>query len=133
MNDGWEYRHMDAGFDPAVDNATDANPDNDGMTNGSGDGYPDYDYELDCATNALPPNVVVQDPDGLFGTDETSTTFGGVRLDGIFDRRDDCADSAEGRRFNPSAEARSINRHALSRKRQVLHWKLARADAKKVY
>ena len=38
---------------------------------------PDYDYELDCITNALPPNVVVQDPDGLFGTDETSTTFGG--------------------------------------------------------
>ena len=31
MNDGWECRHMDAGFDPAVDNATDADPDNDGV------------------------------------------------------------------------------------------------------
>ena len=210
MNDGWEYRYMDAGFDPAADSATDANPNNnidadpdgDGLTNGqecewgtnpggqdtNGDGHPDgydtdgdgtsdgaevaqnsdptdasdggvpnsripvqfnfgdpsyshsakyrltvtpaegigttpasfswlnesygecetkkamlkpgwkyevrlhhagtdpnyhgtplpdYDYTLDCATNALPPNVVVQDPDGLFGTDETSTTFGG--------------------------------------------------------
>ena len=208
MNDGWEYRHRNAGFDPAVDNATDTNPnnnigadpDNDGLTNGeecewgtnpsgqdsdgdgrpdgydtdgdgvgdgaevaqnsdptdasdgglpnsriplsfyfgdpsgshsekyrltvtptvgigtrpasfswlnenygecetktamlkpgwryevrlfhagtngSGSGYPDYDYELNFTTNALPVNVVVQDPDGLFGTDDTSTAFGG--------------------------------------------------------
>ena len=208
MNDGWEYRHRNAGFDPAVDNATDTNPnnnigadpDNDGLTNGeecewgtnpsgqdsdgdgrpdgydtdgdgvgdgaevaqnsdptdasdgglpnsriplpfhfgdpseshsekyrltvtpaegigaapasfswlnenygecetktamlkpgwryevrlfhagtngSGSGYPDYDYELNFTTNAFPANVVVQDPDGLFGTDDTSTAFGG--------------------------------------------------------
>ena len=197
MNDGWEHRHAGAGFDPAVDNATDANPDNnigadpdnDGLTNGQecewgtnpvvpdtdldgvsdgaevaqnsdptdmGDGgvpntriplpfyfgdpsashsekyrltvtptvgagaapasfswlnenygecetktamlkpgwkyevrlyhagtnisggSPDYDYELTCGNGSLPLNVVVQDPDGLFGTDETSTSFGGA-------------------------------------------------------
>ncbi len=29
MNDGWEYQYRDAGFNPSVDNASDANPDND--------------------------------------------------------------------------------------------------------
>ena len=210
MNDGWEYRHQDAGFDPAVDNAADSNPDNDadadpdgdGLTNaqecewgtnpsgldenhdGVPDGYdtdgdgvndgaevaqnsdpedasdegrpnsripvsfyfgdpsdshsekyrlevtpvsgvgdtpssfsrfnenygrcetkkvmlkpgwsyavrlhhagsdpnyndqpkPDYDYRLECRTASLPSNVVVEDPSSLFGTDYTSTKFGG--------------------------------------------------------
>ena len=46
-------------------------------TNISG-GSPDYDYELTCGNGSLPSSVVVQDPDGLFGTDETSTSFGGA-------------------------------------------------------
>ena len=36
-------------------------------TNGEGDGYPDYDYELLCGNGSLPSNVVVDDPDSLFG------------------------------------------------------------------
>ena len=38
MNDGWEYQHRDAGFDPAVDNATDLNPGNDADADPDGDG-----------------------------------------------------------------------------------------------
>ena len=40
-------------------------------------GDPDYDYTLVPETNGLPPNVVVSDPNGLFGSDETSTSFAG--------------------------------------------------------
>ncbi len=47
-------------------------------TNGSGSGYPDYDYELDCASSSLPSNVVVEDPESLFGTDYTSDSFAGA-------------------------------------------------------
>ena len=47
-------------------------------TNGSGSGYPDYDYELDCRLDALPDNVVVDDPSSLFGTDYTSYSFAGA-------------------------------------------------------
>ena len=38
---------------------------------------PDYDYRLECRTASLPSNVVVEDPSSLFGTDYTSTKFGG--------------------------------------------------------
>ncbi len=38
---------------------------------------PDYDYRLECQTASLPSNVVVEDPSSLFGTDYTSTKFGG--------------------------------------------------------
>ncbi len=47
-------------------------------TNGSGSGYPDYDYELDCGGGSLPDNVIVNDPSSLFGTDYTSTGFAGA-------------------------------------------------------
>ena len=47
-------------------------------TNGSGSGYPDYDYELDCDSATLPPNVVVDDPTSLFGEDYTSDSFAGA-------------------------------------------------------
>ena len=47
-------------------------------TNGEGDGYPDYDYELLCGNGSLPSNVVVDDPDSLFGTDYTSYSFAGA-------------------------------------------------------
>ena len=76
MNDGWEYRYMDAGFDPAADSATDANPNNnidadpdgDGLTNGqecewgtnpsgqdtNGDGRPDgYDTDGDGTSDGV--------------------------------------------------------------------------------
>ena len=46
-------------------------------TNGSGDGYPDYDYELDFAGNDTTDGVIKDDPDGLFGTDYTSDSFAG--------------------------------------------------------
>ena len=46
-------------------------------TNGSGDGYPDYDYELRCGATSPPGNVAVSDPDSLFGTDYTSYRFAG--------------------------------------------------------
>ena len=44
-------------------------------TNGDGSGYPDYDYRLLCIKDALPKNVIVADPDLLFGTDDTSSFF----------------------------------------------------------
>ena len=44
-------------------------------TNGSGAGYPDYDYQLDFGGSDAPHNVILDDPDGLFGTDYTSTNF----------------------------------------------------------
>ena len=44
---------------------------------GSGDGYPDYDYELDFAGNDTTDGVIKDDPDGLFGTDYTSDSFAG--------------------------------------------------------
>ena len=40
-------------------------------TNGHGSGYPDYDYTLECSAS----NVLIDDPDGLFGTDETGDCF----------------------------------------------------------
>ena len=46
-------------------------------TNGSGYGYPDYDYTLLPLTNGLPPYVIFDDPAGLFGVDDTSTSFAG--------------------------------------------------------
>ena len=46
-------------------------------TNGSGAGYPDYDYALMPLTNSLPPYASFGDPDGLFGVDGTSTSFAG--------------------------------------------------------
>lgn len=45
-------------------------------TNGSGDGYPDYDYTLQTV-DALPSRVVVDDPNSLFGIDDTSGIFAG--------------------------------------------------------
>ena len=61
MNDGWEYQHLSAGFDPLVDNATDANvendvnadPDGDGLTNGQ-----------ECELNTNPSGQDV-DNDGI--------------------------------------------------------------------
>lgn len=47
-------------------------------TNGSGSGYPDYDYQLDCASSSLPSRVVVEDPEALFGIDYTSDCFAGA-------------------------------------------------------
>ena len=47
-------------------------------TNGSGTDYPDYDYELNCESNSLPSNVMVDDPASLFGTDYTSYSFAGA-------------------------------------------------------
>jgi hypothetical protein len=41
-------------------------------------GSPDYDYRLDCGSGALPPNIVVDDPSALFGTDYTSYSFAGA-------------------------------------------------------
>ena len=38
---------------------------------------PDYDYTLIAHTNNLPPYVITEDPDGLFGVDETSSVFSG--------------------------------------------------------
>ncbi|MBR3222497.1 MAG: hypothetical protein IKF72_09745 [Kiritimatiellae bacterium] len=46
-------------------------------TNGEGEGYPDYDYELLCGSSLQYGGVVVDDPDSLFGTDYTSYSFGG--------------------------------------------------------
>ena len=45
-------------------------------TNRSGN-LPDYDYTLQPVTNDLPPHVVFDDPNGLFGVDDTSTRFAG--------------------------------------------------------
>ena len=45
-------------------------------TNGHGAGYPDYDYTL-LLLNP-PAELVVEDPQGLFGSDYTSTSFGGA-------------------------------------------------------
>ena len=45
-------------------------------TNGSGDGYPDYDYTLQT-TGALPSHVAIDDPSSLFGVDDTSGIFAG--------------------------------------------------------
>lgn len=47
-------------------------------TNGRDSGYPDYDYELVCSSESLPPYVVVKDPKSLFGTDCTSDSFAGA-------------------------------------------------------
>lgn len=44
-------------------------------TNGTGAGYPDYDYQLECNTNTLPRNVLIDDPCFLFGSDYSSTQF----------------------------------------------------------
>lgn len=46
-------------------------------TNGSGNGYPDYDYELDFNGNDTTDGVIKNDPDGLFGIDNTSDYFAG--------------------------------------------------------
>ena len=43
-----------------------------------GSGYPDYDYLLRINSASLPDNVVVDDPDTLFRTDDTSVRFAGA-------------------------------------------------------
>ena len=39
---------------------------------------PDYDYTLQPAAGSLPPRVVIEDPDSLFGVDDTSSYFAGA-------------------------------------------------------
>lgn len=47
-------------------------------TNGRVSICPDYDYQLNCGNNGVPPaNVIVDDPASLLGRDETSFSFGG--------------------------------------------------------
>ena len=43
MNDGWEHLHAADGFDPAIDNALDSNPDNDICADPDGDGLTNGD------------------------------------------------------------------------------------------
>ena len=61
MNDGWEYRHFPAGFNPLVDNATDANADNDINADPDGDGLTNG-QECDWNTN---PSGQDGDNDGI--------------------------------------------------------------------
>ena len=61
MNDGWEYRHLSAGFNPLVDNATDANADNDINADPDGDGLTNG-QECDWNTN---PSGQDGDNDGI--------------------------------------------------------------------
>ena len=42
-----------------------------------GQSTPDYDYTLVPHTNNLPPYVIAEDPEGLFGVDESSSVFAG--------------------------------------------------------
>ena len=58
---GWEYevRLFHAGTDPAY----------------TGSPRPDYDYTLRNTNDVLPLNVVLEDPESLFGVDDSSETF----------------------------------------------------------
>ena len=61
MNDGWKYQHRNAGFDPAVDNATDLNPDNDADADPDGDGLTNA-QECEWGTN---PSGLDENHDGV--------------------------------------------------------------------
>lgn len=61
MNDGWEYQHRNAGFDPSVDNAVDANPDNDFGADPDGDSLTNG-QECEWNTN---PSGMDEDEDGV--------------------------------------------------------------------
>ena len=61
MNDGWEWRHLSAGFNPLIDNATDANTDNDIIADPDGDGLTNG-QECDWNTN---PSGQDTDNDGI--------------------------------------------------------------------
>ena len=68
MNDGWEYRYRNRGFDPAVDNKNDGNT----LTN------PGYDMDGDGLSNAdecafgTDPGAKDSDGDGVFDGDEVT-------------------------------------------------------------
>ena len=63
LKPGWKYeiRLFHSGTDPRYDDTP----------------RPDYDYRLRPVTDGLPGNVAFDDPEGLFGEDWTSDTFGG--------------------------------------------------------
>ena len=90
MNDSWEHAHMGAGFDPAVDNATDANPandigadpDDDGLTNGE---------ECEWGTN---PSGLDSDNDGV--ADGYDTDGDGVGDGEEIVQNSDPADASDG-------------------------------------
>ena len=61
MNDGWEQQHSASGFDPAVDNSTDSDPNNDLDADPDGDGLTNGE-ESEAGTNPGESNT---DGDGL--------------------------------------------------------------------
>ena len=81
MKDGWEWLNRNYGFDPLVDNATDANPYNDADADPDGDGLTNIE---ECDWNTSP---VSQDSDGdgvadgieaTHGSDPADVSDGGV-------------------------------------------------------
>jgi hypothetical protein len=61
MNDGWENRYADIGFDPALDNSADVNLNNDPYADMDSDGLPNSE-ECGHDTN---PGVPDTDGDGV--------------------------------------------------------------------
>ena len=61
MDDGWEYRYIEAGFDPSVNNAADGNPGNDLDSDMDGDGLSNAQ---ECEWGTL-PNGRDTDGDGV--------------------------------------------------------------------
>ena len=89
MNDGWEYQHMAAGFDPAVDNATDLNPDNDADADPDGDGLTNA-QECEWGTN---PSGLDENHDGV--PDGYDTDGDGVNDGAEIAQNSDPADASD--------------------------------------
>ena len=90
MNDGWEYQHRDAGFNPSVDNASDANPDNDIGADPDGDSLTNG-QECEWGTN---PSGMDENEDGV--ADGYDTDGDGVNDGAEVGQNSDPRDAADG-------------------------------------
>ena len=90
MNDGWEWRHLSAGFNPLVDNATDANTDNDINYDPDGDGLTNGQ---ECDWNANPSG---QDADNDGIADGYDTDGDGVSDGAEVAQNSDPNDASDG-------------------------------------